>query len=199
MKAGSFFDENINGQSFAGFGPEEYLMELCLDQVYEVTLAGAGVVDPTKTPGAGASAHPYHQHVNHFQMATSDTANGALWRKGEWRDVVPLPFWGSKFRFKPAHFPGEIIVHCHMLEHEDMGMMGLMKVSDCSVADTMGVCNDGVAVATDQASTTFAASSVTEAASSVTEATIESQSAAIVSGAAAMIAVVAVAAAIHVC
>jgi FtsP/CotA-like multicopper oxidase with cupredoxin domain len=162
MKAG-VQDENINGHSFAGFDAKEYVMELCLDQVYEVTLAGPGATNPTTDGGAGTSAHPYHQHVNHFQMATTDEeSSGALWRKGEWRDVVPIPFWGSTIRFKPVHFPGDIIMHCHLLEHEDMGMMGLMKVSDCGANDKMNVCDGSTTVPTDQLDTTTAEATVSD-------------------------------------
>ena len=49
---------------------------------------------------------------------------GTLWRKGDWRDTVSVyednP---AKIRFQMADFAGPMVIHCHILQHEDMGMM----------------------------------------------------------------------------
>ena len=63
--------------------------------------------------GAGAgSAHPYHQHINHFQI-TSLEGQTALspdtLREGEWRDVAPSG--NLQVRFPTDSFPGEVIMH----------------------------------------------------------------------------------------
>mmetsp|Transcript_223 Transcript_223/g.730 ORF Transcript_223/g.730 Transcript_223/m.730 type:complete len:772 (+) Transcript_223:23-2338(+) len=135
--------ELINGKAFPGW-TGEYVMQLCLDKTYEVNVVpppppggGGGGGGPPRPRRqllqAATSAHPYHQHVNHFQITDSDAAGGSVFRKGEWRDVVPgTAPGGTKFRFKPHDYIGEIILHCHILQHEDMGMMGLMKVTDCT-------------------------------------------------------------------
>jgi FtsP/CotA-like multicopper oxidase with cupredoxin domain len=55
-----------------------------------------------------------------------------------WQDVVAIPpgvFRGSTFvpgRVKIRHrfvdFAGSFVLHCHMLAHEDRGMMQLVRV-----------------------------------------------------------------------
>ena len=51
-------------------------------------------------------------------------------RVGEWRDTLPAKAVGIKF---PTHrYMGEVITHCHILEHEDEGMMGLFSIGGAS-------------------------------------------------------------------
>jgi FtsP/CotA-like multicopper oxidase with cupredoxin domain len=46
-----------------------------------------------------------------------------------WKDSVNVPKH-SKVRIivKLEHFPGKWMYHCHILDHEDMGMMGILEV-----------------------------------------------------------------------
>ena len=52
-----------------------------------------------------------------------------------WADTIPLPNLGSPgaptsitFRSRFVDFKGAYVLHCHMLVHEDMGMMQLVEV-----------------------------------------------------------------------
>jgi hypothetical protein len=48
-----------------------------------------------------------------------------------WQDVVAIPSGGSvKIRHKFADFKGVYVMHCHILAHEDRGMMRLVRVDD---------------------------------------------------------------------
>ncbi len=49
-------------------------------------------------------------------------------RVGEWRDVIYTFSSGTRIRFQPVDFTGMMIVHCHILQHEDMGMMGMFYI-----------------------------------------------------------------------
>eukprot|EP00931_Biecheleriopsis_adriatica_P050185 TRINITY_DN29043_c0_g2_i1.p1 TRINITY_DN29043_c0_g2~~TRINITY_DN29043_c0_g2_i1.p1 ORF type:complete len:620 (+),score=102.05 TRINITY_DN29043_c0_g2_i1:59-1861(+) len=82
--------------------------------------------------------HPFHQHNTHFQiMAVSfaTTPPDVLVKVGDWRDTVPL--------YKPvnytvrfvAPFTNLVMVHCHILKHEDLGMMTLWNVTNAPVTE----------------------------------------------------------------
>jgi hypothetical protein len=67
--------------------------------------------------------HPFHLHIYHFQLAG---AEGDLWdwKVGDWYDSMAFGFDGVRIRFRPD-IPGRIVLHCHLLPHEDKGMMGI--------------------------------------------------------------------------
>ena len=81
--------------------------------------------------------HPYHQHVNPFQIASIDaepigieeydTANRAWYKVGDWHDTIMYPVNNTdptvKLRYAADQFSGHMIFHCHLLSHEDQGMM----------------------------------------------------------------------------
>lgn len=77
------------------------------------------------------TVHPFHIHVNPFQYE----------RKGPdgnpetiWRDTL-LVTEGSpqEIRTRYDEFTGKSVFHCHILDHEDKGMMELMEITDQSV------------------------------------------------------------------
>jgi FtsP/CotA-like multicopper oxidase with cupredoxin domain len=73
--------------------------------------------------------HPFHIHVNAFQMVNNGQA-------GEWRDTIIVPPAKSgqpgkvRFRTRIERFTGRFVLHCHILTHEDRGMMQLVEVKD---------------------------------------------------------------------
>lgn len=72
--------------------------------------------------------HPYHQHVNHFQVVGSMFSTAStdhIYRIGEWRDVIPALY--VTVRFKPWDFTGTVVLHCHLLEHEDEGIVSTLQ------------------------------------------------------------------------
>ena len=75
--------------------------------------------------------HPFHLHVNPFQVVK---INGQP-IDPYWADTVALPPDGSPdnptsvtFRVRFSDFGGTFVMHCHMLAHEDMGMMQMIEV-----------------------------------------------------------------------
>nr|WP_280955204.1 multicopper oxidase domain-containing protein [Paludibacterium denitrificans] len=55
-------------------------------------------------------------------------ASGRTSRFSPWRDVVNVPAGESvRLRFVQSQ-PGLRMFHCHILEHEDAGMMGMLEV-----------------------------------------------------------------------
>ena len=54
-----------------------------------------------------------------------------------WKDtVLVMPGETVKFLAKFTHYSGMYMYHCHILEHEDMGMMRNLIVGDAGPAIT---------------------------------------------------------------
>jgi FtsP/CotA-like multicopper oxidase with cupredoxin domain len=70
--------------------------------------------------------HPFHLHGFFFQVLD---VNGVAPAVREWRDTVNVPV-DATVRFA-VHFderPGMWMFHCHILDHADAGMMGMVHV-----------------------------------------------------------------------
>ncbi len=73
-----------------------------------------------------AYPHPFHIHVNPFQVVS-----GGNIEPGTWLDTMDFPpFERIKFRTRFSTFTGTFVFHCHNLMHEDMGMMQAVSVVD---------------------------------------------------------------------
>ena len=81
------------------------------------------------------STHPFHIHVNPFFVTH---INGVELAKGDplrrWQDTIALPpSLGSQgsvgFNTRFESFRGDFVIHCHILRHEDSGMMQKVRVS----------------------------------------------------------------------
>ena len=70
--------------------------------------------------------HPIHLHGHLFRVITR---NGAATRYREWRDTVLLaPREWAKIAFV-ADNPGDWMIHCHVLDHQNGGMMAVIRVA----------------------------------------------------------------------
>jgi FtsP/CotA-like multicopper oxidase with cupredoxin domain len=73
--------------------------------------------------------HPFHQHVDHAQVLSiggADASYPPYHTMPAWKDTVLIPKWGSATLLVPVlDFDGMTMFHCHILEHEDIGMMGM--------------------------------------------------------------------------
>lgn len=71
--------------------------------------------------------HPFHIHVNDFQVMS---INGRSHDAKSLQDVVPLPAHGRVvIRMRFRNFLGKYVFHCHILAHEDAGMMAIVDVT----------------------------------------------------------------------
>jgi FtsP/CotA-like multicopper oxidase with cupredoxin domain len=78
-----------------------------------------GFVNETAWP------HPMHLHGHIFRVVSR---NGAAPAHEEWRDTVLIePEERVEIAFR-ADNPGDWMIHCHILEHQAGGMMGLFRV-----------------------------------------------------------------------
>jgi FtsP/CotA-like multicopper oxidase with cupredoxin domain len=70
--------------------------------------------------------HIFHIHVNPFELTK---INGEKLAETVWLDTVILPRLGSlTFRSRFLDFTGRYMIHCHMMNHEELGMMQVVEV-----------------------------------------------------------------------
>jgi FtsP/CotA-like multicopper oxidase with cupredoxin domain len=79
--------------------------------------------------------HPFHQHVNAGQVLAISGGDAAyasfLTTKPVWKDTVIIPKWGSVSLLIPVlDWSGMTMFHCHIMEHEDIGMMGVWNIGN---------------------------------------------------------------------
>ncbi len=77
--------------------------------------------------------HPWHQHTNHGQVLSisgGDTAYKNLYTLAPaWKDVVIIPKMGTLKMLMPVmDYCGMAMFHCHILEHEDIGMIAVWQI-----------------------------------------------------------------------
>ncbi|HEY0810308.1 MAG TPA: multicopper oxidase family protein, partial [Longimicrobiales bacterium] len=70
--------------------------------------------------------HPFHLHGFQFQVLDRD---GVPEPQRQWKDVVNVPkHQTARFIVRFDDYPGKWMFHCHILDHEDHGMMGVLQV-----------------------------------------------------------------------
>jgi FtsP/CotA-like multicopper oxidase with cupredoxin domain len=88
--------------------------------------------------------HEFHMHQIHFQVLSQDNfgpngAQPAPGINGQFLDMIEVPFWvGTKnvpipqvqllMDFRGMDI-GDFVYHCHILSHEDLGMMAIIRVT----------------------------------------------------------------------
>jgi bilirubin oxidase len=70
--------------------------------------------------------HPFHLHGFQFQILDR---NGKPEKDRRWKDTVNVPKHETvRFVVKYNDYPGLWMFHCHILDHEDHGMMAVLEV-----------------------------------------------------------------------
>jgi len=94
-----------------------------------------GAVEDWTIENRANEAHVFHIHQLHFQVIARDgrKVDGSILR-----DTIDLPAWDGKsaaypsvtlrMDFRNPAIVGTFLYHCHILEHEDAGMMGSIQV-----------------------------------------------------------------------
>ncbi|MBT2679601.1 multicopper oxidase domain-containing protein [Bacillus sp. ISL-35] len=109
---------NINGKQMDMDRMDEYLT-LNTTEIWEISNESTGMM--------GGMAHPFHAHGVQFQILDRDGKQPPANESG-WKDTI-LVYPGEKVRaIATFKYPGIFMYHCHILEHEDAGMMGQFKV-----------------------------------------------------------------------
>jgi len=94
-----------------------------------------GTVEDWIIENRAREAHSFHIHQLHFQLLERDGVPSA---EPILRDTIDLPYWDGqnpkypsvklRMDFRDPQIVGTFLYHCHILEHEDNGMMGSITV-----------------------------------------------------------------------
>jgi FtsP/CotA-like multicopper oxidase with cupredoxin domain len=84
-------------------------------------------------PMGMAMAHPIHLHGRQFRVLSRSGGSANALREGihdaGWTDtVVVMPGETVRIQITFSRHPGLYLYHCHILEHEDMGMMRNFRI-----------------------------------------------------------------------
>jgi FtsP/CotA-like multicopper oxidase with cupredoxin domain len=111
MMMGGMMNFTINGRTF---DPDRIDTRATLNTVEEWEFVNSSMMD-----------HPMHIHTNPFQVVDPD--GGAA---RSWKDMV-LVRAGDRVRVRTVFrdFRGTPMYHCHILDHEDLGMMGRLEIT----------------------------------------------------------------------
>lgn len=107
----------VNGQVF----PNPPLFQPRLNTVEEWTIVNVATED-----------HPFHIHTNDFEVISM---NGVPVNSQSYQDILDLPGTSNPsnptvavIRMKFLDYLGRYVYHCHVADHEDMGMMGIVEI-----------------------------------------------------------------------
>jgi FtsP/CotA-like multicopper oxidase with cupredoxin domain len=116
----------VEGQTPAPFDPRSSVPNIVVHQ---------GEVEDWIIENRSQELHDFHIHQVHFLMLEWF---GIPINEPFLRDTVPVPFWDGKtsqypvvklrMDFRDPNAIGLFPFHCHLLEHEDGGMMGLIRI-----------------------------------------------------------------------
>jgi FtsP/CotA-like multicopper oxidase with cupredoxin domain len=137
-------DHEINGTRLVTFAvdfstsPPQFLVDGKLfdpnrvDQVIQL-----GAVEEWTVINTSPEDHPFHIHQNAFLVTeiNGDPGGQPTAELPLWMDTVNVPRIdisgrpGSvTFRSRFEDFDGQFVLHCHLIHHEDMGMMQLVEI-----------------------------------------------------------------------
>jgi FtsP/CotA-like multicopper oxidase with cupredoxin domain len=94
----------------------------------------SGTVEDWVIQNTALEDHIFHTHQIHFQVLE---VNGEPVNDPAVRDTVDLPYWSGtgaypsvkvRMDFRDPNIVGTFVYHCHILQHEDAGMMGEIQV-----------------------------------------------------------------------
>lgn len=89
--------------------------------------ASAGSTEDWVLTNTSAMDHPFHLHAWPFRVI--ERSSGPADPPG-WKDTVNVPARGSvRIRIPFVDITGRTVYHCHILDHEDQGMMGVIEVA----------------------------------------------------------------------
>ena len=114
----------INGVSFNHENPPR---TLTLNKIQEWTLT------------SGLAGHPFHIHINHFQVQQYFSRDSVT---APWVDQKIAPIWKDTYyvgqndsiimKTVYKNFIGDFVLHCHILDHEDQGMMQCVRIDSAN-------------------------------------------------------------------
>jgi FtsP/CotA-like multicopper oxidase with cupredoxin domain len=93
-----------------------------------------GAVEDWTIENRTGEQHAFHMHQIHFLVMA---INGVAGTNPTMQDTVNVPFWSGqgpypnvilRMDFRDPNIAGTFVYHCHVLDHEDAGMMAKIRV-----------------------------------------------------------------------
>ncbi|HSD19356.1 MAG TPA: multicopper oxidase family protein [Anaeromyxobacter sp.] len=114
----------VNGVSFQG-----------MEQAY-MHMSTLGTHEIWEIVNESGMDHPWHQHVNDGQVIAASGGDAVFAGYAKlmtlapaWKDTIIVPKGGSiTLRLPILDYEGMTMCHCHILEHEDIGMMAMWHI-----------------------------------------------------------------------
>ena len=112
--------------NYASYDPDNVRrLQLGATEQWNITTVG----DPANINGIPPLPHVFHIHVNPFQYTRKDPqGNDEL----VWKDTLLIPAGNGNNSINVyttyKDFTGSFVMHCHILDHEDLGMMEVDEV-----------------------------------------------------------------------
>ncbi|HEY2531871.1 MAG TPA: multicopper oxidase domain-containing protein [Xanthobacteraceae bacterium] len=129
----------VDGQKPAPFDPNSDVPDIVVKQ---------GDVEDWIIENRSAELHDFHIHQLHFQLLAW---NGVPVNEPFLRDTVNVPYYNGRMLeypsvqlrmdFRDPNIVGTFVYHCHVLEHEDGGMMGRIRVVAADTASSSSASN----------------------------------------------------------
>jgi FtsP/CotA-like multicopper oxidase with cupredoxin domain len=123
----------VDGQTPKPFDPSSPMPNIVVRQ---------GTVEDWIIENRSAELHAFHIHQLHFELVAWD---GVPVNEPFLRDTVNVPYYDGRqleypsvrlrMDFRDPNTVGTFVFHCHILDHEDAGMMGTVKVLPASAPD----------------------------------------------------------------
>jgi FtsP/CotA-like multicopper oxidase with cupredoxin domain len=116
----------VDGQKPTAFDPNSGIPDIVVKQ---------GDVEDWIIENRSTELHAFHIHQLHFMLLES---SGVAVNEPFLRDTINVPYYNGRalvypsvrlrMDFRGPNSVGTFVYHCHLLEHEDNGMMGLIRV-----------------------------------------------------------------------
>eukprot|EP00941_MAST-03F_sp_MAST-3F-sp1_P005180 g5180.t1 len=131
-------DEIFHTMKLGGFGEWTIRSEVTIGESFRKKGVCGNVTDSQEDCNVNlGEQHPFHVHINHVQVISIAPESGKNifssfgMEIGDFRDSLPSPEGGSiTVRTHYADFVGDVILHCHILFHEDLGMMKRLRIEE---------------------------------------------------------------------
>lgn len=129
------------GHTPAAFDPSANMLNIVVKQ---------GDVEDWIIENRSTELHAFHIHQIHFELLEY---SGTLVNEPFLRDTINVPYYNGRalqypsvrlrMDFRDPNSVGTFVYHCHLLEHEDGGMMGTIRVEPAEHAAIAGGNQDG--------------------------------------------------------
>jgi FtsP/CotA-like multicopper oxidase with cupredoxin domain len=117
----------MGGMGGMGGGASFTIDDRSFDEARIDTEVAHGAVEEWTIVNTSTMSHPFHLHVWPMQLVE---VGGAMVDVADRRDVVEVPARSSTVvRIAFEGLTGKTVYHCHILDHEDNGMMGVIRTS----------------------------------------------------------------------